>query len=242
MIRSGAEKSFPVSEAELELEPELAGPGLIPIIRPEFVAPEPEPEFESESEPEIQPELVLLEEEPEPEPEPEPELEPEPEPEPVPEPLLPEPEPEPEPLLSELEPKLELEPEPKPELELELEPEPEPEPELELEPVLPEEELVPEPEPEPEPAPAMAQAGFRTYYDKAKLFKDKGLWPVAARLFEEAASVADNLSDKDRALRAALYSYLKAKNSEKVRETGLAAMALAAESQTQDLDRNEAAL
>jgi hypothetical protein len=116
-------------------------------------------------------------------PEPAPEPEPLPEPRPVPTPThAPQPEPEPEPV-----------PEPAP-------PQPEPEPQSE-----------PEPEPEPEPAPPEPEPeSFAACYAKAESFKEKGLWTIAAQLFEQSALRADDQAQACRVLFAAMGAYLKA--------------------------------
>lgn len=166
-------------------------------------APEPEPvAFVPEPVPAIEPEPVVV---------PEPAFAPEPEPEPV---IIPEPEPEPEPepvAIPEPEPVVALEPVP------EAVPEPEPEPE-----VVPEPEPVPAPEPEPvaapvaEPEPAPS-AAFDGYCAKAQSLRERGVYPIAARLFAEAAAAAPTPEDARRARFDELACYVKAGDGAKAR-------------------------
>jgi hypothetical protein len=75
----------------------------------------------------------------------------------------------------------------------------------------PKPEPKPEPKPVPEPKPAAAASvGFEACYAKAEAFKDKSLWAVSARLFEESAYLTEELPLIHKAVFAAISSYLKA--------------------------------
>ena len=142
------------------------------------------------------------------------ESESEPLPEPMPEPM---PEPASEPLSVS---KSEQQPEPQPE------PEPlsEPEPQLEPEPVSePEPQLEPEPVSEPSSASTSVNA-TRTLeptsdecFQKAAAFKARGLHVPAARLFAEAAMLADGDTARRRARFEELACYVKSNQPEKAR-------------------------
>ncbi|MDR0514893.1 MAG: hypothetical protein LBG81_07010 [Coriobacteriaceae bacterium] len=140
--------------------------------------------------------------EPEPAPRPVSRPEPAPKPEPRPVPVL---EPEAGPV-SRLEPAYEAEPAPRPRPVPKAEPEPVP-----AVAAAPKPEPKPEPKPVPEPKPAAAASvGFEACYAKAEAFKDKSLWAVSARLFEESAYLTEELPLIHKAVFAAISSYLKA--------------------------------
>ncbi|MCI8468261.1 MAG: hypothetical protein HFJ75_01960 [Eggerthellaceae bacterium] len=169
--------------------------------------------------------------------EPEPVVTPEPEPvvEIAPEPaVVPEPEPvfEPAPAV-EVAPEPEPVVEPAPELELVVEParvditpqitpvvavEPEPEPVVKPEPtpvVAP--APVAEPAPAPEPEPAAEPGPYEGYCAKAQSLRDRGVYPIAARLFAEAAAAAPTAEDARRARFDELACYVKAGDGTKAR-------------------------
>lgn len=158
-------------------------------------APEPEPvAFVPEPVPAIEPEPVVV---------PEPAFAPEPEPEPV---IIPEPEP-----VVALEPVPEAVPEPEPEPEVVPEPEPVPAPEPVI---IPEPEPVAAPVAESEPAPS---AAFDGYCAKAQSLRERGVYPIAARLFAEAAAAAPTPEDARRARFDELACYVKAGDGAKAR-------------------------
>lgn len=113
-----------------------------------------------------------------------------------PEPVVPEPEPMPEPVLA---------------------PEPAPEPE----PVVPEPEPMPEPAapaaPAPEPAAAPASSSYEGFCAKARSLRERGVYPIAARLFAEAASAAPTPDEARHARFDELACYVKAGDGAKAR-------------------------
>ncbi len=206
----------PVDAEPEEEELELAEPVIAfepePVREPEpaFVpAPEPEPAMPSESTweafsfaPEVEPAS-----EPEPEfaaartPEEVPAAEPAPEPEPAATPELepvaaPAPEPEPMPM-----------PEP---AAIAV---PEPEPAATAAPAA-----TPEPEPiaTPEPTPA-ASSSYDGFCAKAQSLRERGVYPIAARLFAEAAAAAPTPDEARRARFDELACYVKAGDGDKAR-------------------------
>lgn len=177
-------------------------------------ASEPEPEFAAARTPEEAPavEPAFVSEpagiaEPEPIVVPEPELALEPEPEPVP---APEPEPAATP---ELEPVAAPEPEPEPMPEPAAIAVPEPEPAVTAAPAA-----TPEPEPiaTPEPTPA-ASSSYDGFCAKAQSLRERGVYPIAARLFAEAAAAAPTPDEARRARFDELACYVKAGDGDKAR-------------------------
>lgn len=147
---------------------------------------------------------------PEPAPEPEPALEFEPRPEVAPEPQ-PEFAPQPEPvrtLQSEpvLEPSVAATPQPEPEVASAPQPEPAPAPQPE-----------PAPAPQPEPAPAIPAERFQEALDKAQSLRDRGLYPVAARLYAEAAQSAPTGDARRHARFEEIACYVKTGQNDKAR-------------------------
>lgn len=194
VVPEPAEAAVPAWEAfsfQAETEP-------APEPEPVAFVPEPEPEIVPEPMPAIEPEPVVV---------PEPAFAPEPEPEPV---IILEPEPEPAPVvIPESEPVVAPEPEPEPEIV------PEPEPVSAPEPVIiPEPEPVAAPAAEPEPAPS---AAFDGYCAKAQSLRERGVYPIAARLFAEAAAAAPTPEDARRARFDELACYVKAGDGAKAR-------------------------
>lgn len=186
------------AETEPAPEPEpMPAPEPEPVVVPEpAFAPEPEPEIAPSPMPAIEPEPVAV---------PEPAFAPEPEPEPV---IILEPEPEP---VAIPEPEPVVAPEPKPEPEVVPEPEPVPAPEPVI---IPEPEPVAAPAAEPEPAPS---AAFDGYCAKAQSLRERGVYPIAARLFAEAAAAAPTPEDARRARFDELACYVKAGDGAKAR-------------------------
>lgn len=155
-----------------------------------------------------------------------------PEPAPAPE-LAPAPEPAPEPApVPEFEPRPEPAPQPEfasqPEPEVAPEPQPEPVRALQSEPVLepsvmaaPQSEPEPQPEPvpapQPEPAPAIPAERFQEALDKAQSLRDRGLYPVAARLYAEAAQSAPTGDARRHARFEEIACYVKTGQNDKAR-------------------------
>lgn len=201
-------------EPEEDFEPEAAPASAFePVVVPEPTgAAVPAWEafsFQAETEPAPEPEPVAFVPEPVPAIEPEPVVVPEPAfaPEPEPEPVI---IPEPEPVVA-LEPVPEAVPEPEPEPEVVPEPEPVPAPEPVI---IPEPEPVAAPVAESEPAPS---AAFDGYCAKAQSLRERGVYPIAARLFAEAAAAAPTPEDARRARFDELACYVKAGDGAKAR-------------------------
>ncbi len=123
------------------------------------------------------------------------------------------------------------EPEPEPAVVIESEPLPEPEPAIIPEPE-PEPAFVPEPEPariatpEPEPAPEpiatseptpAAASSYDGFCAKAQSLRERGVYPIAARLFAEAAAAAPTPDEARRARFDELACYVKAGDGAKAR-------------------------
>lgn len=227
------EEELELAEPVIAFEPEPARepePAFVPAPEPEPVMPSEStweafsfaPEVEPASEPE--PEFVAART-PEEAPAAEPAFVSEPagiaEPEPI---VVPEPElalaPEPAFVLaSEPEPVPASEPEPAatPDLEPVAAPAPEPEPE-------PAAIAVPEPEPAvtaapiatPEPTPA-ASSSYDGFCAKAQSLRERGVYPIAARLFAEAAAAAPTPDEARRARFDELACYVKAGDGDKAR-------------------------
>lgn len=233
------EEELELAEPVIAFEPEPVRepePAFVPAPEPEPAMPsestweafsfapevepasEPEPEFAAARTPEEAPaaEPVFVPEPaaiPEPEPlvVPEPELALEPEPEPVP---APEPEPAATP---ELEPVAAPAPEPMPEPAAIAVPEPEPA-------VIAVPAATPEPEPAvtaapaatPEPTPA-ASSSYDGFCAKAQSLRERGVYPIAARLFAEAAAAAPTPDEARRARFDELACYVKAGDGDKAR-------------------------
>lgn len=132
---------------------------------------------------------------------------------------VPEPAPKPEPAL-EFDPRPEVAPEPQPEFA----PQPEPVRALQSEPVLePSVAATPQPEPEvasapqPEPAPAIPAERFQEALDKAQSLRDRGLYPVAARLYAEAAQSAPTGDARRHARFEEIACYVKTGQNDKAR-------------------------
>ena len=182
----------PEAEPASEPEPEFAA------ARTPEEAPAAEPAFVSEPAGIAEPEPIVV---------PEPELALEPEPEPVP---APEPEPAATP---ELEPVAAPEPEPEPMPEPAAIAVPEPEPAVTAAPAA-----TPEPEPiaTPEPTPA-ASSSYDGFCAKAQSLRERGVYPIAARLFAEAAAAAPTPDEARRARFDELACYVKAGDGDKAR-------------------------
>lgn len=79
----------------------------------------------------------------------------------------------------------------------------------------------PEPEPAPEPAPHAAPAlpveRFQEALDKAQSLRDRGLYPVAVRLYAEAAQAAPTGDARRRALFEEISCYVKMGQNDKAR-------------------------
>lgn len=97
-------------------------------------------------------------------------------------------------------------------------PAPTPEPAAAVEPV-PESVSEPEPAPEPEPTPAAAIPAerFQEALDKAQSLRDRGLYPVAARLYAEAAHAAPTGDARRHALFEEISCYVKIGQNDKAR-------------------------
>lgn len=188
----------PEVEPASEPEPEFAAartPEEAPAAEPAFVSEpagiaEPEPIVVSEPELALEPEpaFVLA-----PEPEPVPATEPEPAATPELEPVAaPAPEPVPEPAAVAI---------------------PEPEPAVTAAPAA-----TPEPEPiaTPEPTPA-ASSSYDGFCAKAQSLRERGVYPIAARLFAEAAAAAPTPDEARRARFDELACYVKAGDGDKAR-------------------------
>lgn len=149
------------------------------------------PVSEPVSEPVLEPVREIASE---PEPAFEPVVEPElvHEPEPVP---MPEPEPEPEPI-----------PEPQPEPEPTPAPQGEPVPDHVIEPVA---EEVPQTKQEP-----LTKVTFDECYEKALMFKDKGLVAAAASVFAQAAELTDDPRQKNKSYFEEIACYIKTQQTE----------------------------
>ena len=188
----------PEVEPASEPEPEFAAartPEEAPAAEPAFVSEpagiaEPEPIVVSEPELALEPEPAFV---PAPEPEPVPATEPEPAATPELEPVAaPAPEPVPEPAAVAI---------------------PEPEPAVTAAPAA-----TPEPEPiaTPEPTPA-ASSSYDGFCAKAQSLRERGVYPIAARLFAEAAAAAPTPDEARRARFDELACYVKAGDGDKAR-------------------------
>lgn len=93
-------------------------------------------------------------------------------------------------------------------------------------PVAVPEPVAPAPAPEPEPTPAAVPAPgpattrdacYEEFLGKAQGLRDKGLFPVAARLYGEAAAAASSSADARRARFEEMACYVKAGQGDKAR-------------------------
>ena len=75
--------------------------------------------------------------------------------------------------------------------------------------------LASEPEPEPEPEPAAFDPA--SYFDRATVLRDKGLFVVAARLYAECASLADDRAVYRKAAIEEIACYVKAGRLDRAR-------------------------
>lgn len=231
-----AEKPAPSDDSQLELdftavpEPTPVRPATPEPVRPEPVtvsapvplaAPEPVP-----AAPVAVAEPTPVRPEPVPAPAPEPVVEPMAAPEPAPVPKS-QPAPRPEPAVVVPAPESVAVPQPAPAPKPQPAPAPAPRPQ-----VAPAPQPAPAPAPQPEPdhgiqvpadfvpaavAPASTrEARFEEFLAKAQSLRDKGLYPVAARLYGEAAAAAEG-ADARRALFEEMACYVKAGQGDKAR-------------------------